>query len=329
VQWLRGGSAPETFRVTFDLSTDGGTSWTPLGVGTRISGGWTLAGLTLPGTGHVRARARTISGQGNGSSGLVEVITPFTVPIPEIEVAGGPTPTVILTGDTAPTTGKGTDFGSVVAAGTASSVHGFTIRSLGTGPLTVTSVTSSNPAEFAISGFTPGQIIPTAATLFTVTFDPSGPGTRTATITIASDDADEASYTFLVQGNGLAFPEITVRGGTTPQVIASGDLLPRPPTAPSSTSKRSPPASAPRAPSRSTTTATPPSPSPASPPVTPSSPSPTSPLARSRPAPSPPSMSASIRPSPVSAPARSPSPMTTPTRVPTPFSSRATAASPT
>jgi uncharacterized delta-60 repeat protein len=226
VQWLRGGSAPETFRVTFDLSTDGGTSWTPLGLGTRISGGWTLAGLTLPGTGHVRARARTISGRGNGSSGLVEVITPFIVPIPEIEVAGGSLPTVIPAADTAPTTGKGTDFGSVVAAGTAFQANAFTIRSLGTGQLTVTSVTSSNPAEFAVSGFTPGPILPTANTPFTVTFDPSGPGTRTGTITIASDDSDEASTTFLVQGNGLTFPEIAVRGGTPTQLIASGDILP-------------------------------------------------------------------------------------------------------
>ena len=34
--WQRGGAAPEFSRVTFDLSTNGGASWTPLGPGTRI-----------------------------------------------------------------------------------------------------------------------------------------------------------------------------------------------------------------------------------------------------------------------------------------------------
>ena len=79
VQWLRGGASPETHYVTFDLSTDGGTNWTPLGVGTRITGGSELTGLSLPATGQVRARARVISGQYNGSSGLVESVAGFSL----------------------------------------------------------------------------------------------------------------------------------------------------------------------------------------------------------------------------------------------------------
>lgn len=70
VQWLRGGSAPETEWVEFELSTDGGTSFTSLGAGNRIAGGWELTGLTLPQEGKLRARARTRGGIYAGSSGL-------------------------------------------------------------------------------------------------------------------------------------------------------------------------------------------------------------------------------------------------------------------
>ena len=78
VQWDRGGSAPEVGQVSFELSTDGGVSWSPLGIGTRIPGGWELTGLSLPGNGSVRARGRTSGGLGNGSSGVVEEIEAFT-----------------------------------------------------------------------------------------------------------------------------------------------------------------------------------------------------------------------------------------------------------
>ena len=60
VRWLRGGAAPEVQEVAFAQSTNGGSTWTPLGQGTRISGGWQLTGLSLPAGGLVRARGRTI-----------------------------------------------------------------------------------------------------------------------------------------------------------------------------------------------------------------------------------------------------------------------------
>jgi uncharacterized delta-60 repeat protein len=77
IQWLRGGTSPETQQVRFDVSNDGGANWLFLGPGTRIAGGWERTGATLPSSGVVRARARTYSGNWNGSSGLVETTTPF------------------------------------------------------------------------------------------------------------------------------------------------------------------------------------------------------------------------------------------------------------
>ena len=77
VRWLRNGATPEVEQVTFEVSTDGGANWTLLGSGARISGGWELSGLSLTGSGFIRARGRTVGGNGDGSSGLVESVSAF------------------------------------------------------------------------------------------------------------------------------------------------------------------------------------------------------------------------------------------------------------
>jgi hypothetical protein len=77
VEWLRGGGAPEASFVLFEVSTDSGTTWTPLGAGTRISGGWEITGLSLPGSGQIRASAYISSGRRNGSQGIVQSTVVF------------------------------------------------------------------------------------------------------------------------------------------------------------------------------------------------------------------------------------------------------------
>ena len=75
IEWLRGGASPEAQAVTFELSTDGGAKWAPLGAGVRIAGGWELGVPNLPASGLVRARARVTNG--DWSSGIVESVTAF------------------------------------------------------------------------------------------------------------------------------------------------------------------------------------------------------------------------------------------------------------
>jgi uncharacterized delta-60 repeat protein len=60
VTWLRGGTAPEVWRTTFECVTNE-TSWKMLGSGTRISGGWKLAGVSSTGK-VMRARGYTANG---------------------------------------------------------------------------------------------------------------------------------------------------------------------------------------------------------------------------------------------------------------------------
>lgn len=77
VRWIRGGSAAEISQVTLELSTTGGATWNPVGVASRTAGGWERTGLNLPVRGLLRARGRTSSGYGNGSSGIVEAVAAF------------------------------------------------------------------------------------------------------------------------------------------------------------------------------------------------------------------------------------------------------------
>ncbi len=71
VTWMRGGASPEVWRTTFEYSPNGG-SWSNLGAGVRIPGGWQLTGLALPTNTNVRARGYT--GDGAGSSWFVEAL---------------------------------------------------------------------------------------------------------------------------------------------------------------------------------------------------------------------------------------------------------------
>jgi uncharacterized delta-60 repeat protein len=82
VAWTRGGSAPEVSQVTFEKTTDSGATWIMLGSGSRIGStpNWQLTGLSLSGSGWLRARGRTASGYQNGSAGIVEQQVSFAFP---------------------------------------------------------------------------------------------------------------------------------------------------------------------------------------------------------------------------------------------------------
>ena len=72
VTWLRGGTAPEVWRTTFERTTNG-TVWTLLGEGVRVAGGWELHGVSVT-SGTLRARGYAAGGYHNGSAGIVETV---------------------------------------------------------------------------------------------------------------------------------------------------------------------------------------------------------------------------------------------------------------
>lgn len=69
--WMRAGTSPEAWRTTFEYSPDG-ASWTNLGAGIRITGGWQLTGLALATNTTFLARGYAVGGWGNNSGWFVE-----------------------------------------------------------------------------------------------------------------------------------------------------------------------------------------------------------------------------------------------------------------
>jgi hypothetical protein len=108
-------------------------------------------------------------------------------------------------GDLTPNLADDTDFGTApVSDGTVQ--HVFTIQNEASGDLEVTAVIASgtHAADFSVSGIAlPVTLTPAGATSFTVTFDPSTAGLRSAAIDIANDDPDENPYDFSIQGTGI------------------------------------------------------------------------------------------------------------------------------
>jgi hypothetical protein len=100
-----------------------------------------------------------------------------------------------------------------------SSSHTFTISNTGDGDLSITRIVSANPGEFTAQNV-PTTVAPGGQAAFQVTFTPRDAGTRSALITITSNDPAQASFTFTVQGTGRS-PHIQVFDGST-EVGTSG-----------------------------------------------------------------------------------------------------------
>lgn len=79
----------------------------------------------------------------------------------------------------------------------------------GTTSLTISNILVSGvyASDFQISSFPATNIAAGESTYFTVLFDPSSVGVRTATIEINSDDPSNPIYSFAIQGTGLDYIE--------------------------------------------------------------------------------------------------------------------------
>jgi len=122
---------------------------------------------------------------------------------PEINVLGNAI--VISDGDPTPGSANNTDFGSVLTGNNTTKT--FVIQNNGTGTLTLSGITMSgtNQADFALAGplTLPRTIAANATDTITIRFAPGAAGLRTAALNIASNDADEATYDFSLQGRGI------------------------------------------------------------------------------------------------------------------------------
>jgi hypothetical protein len=122
---------------------------------------------------------------------------------PEINIMGNGQS--ISNNDTTPSTTDGTDFGPVDVA-TDTLTRTFTIQNLGTGSLSLSGApkVQISGSDFSVTTQPVSPVVANGGTAtFQITFAPTTTGLRTATVTIANNDANESSYQFAIQGNGI------------------------------------------------------------------------------------------------------------------------------
>ncbi len=140
---------------------------------------------------------------------------------PEIDVTGNGNS--ISNGAVDTSLANHTDFGSASLTG-GSVVRTFAISNAGTAPLGVTGITlgGENSTDFSVGGVTlPLSIVAGGSANFTVTFDPSAPGVRSATVNVANDDGDESDFGFAIQGTGINGAPTDI--ALSPVTIAEGN----------------------------------------------------------------------------------------------------------
>jgi len=115
-------------------------------------------------------------------------------------------------------------FAPSVAVGSSSSVTTFTISNSGNLALTLSgtslvAISGTNAADFTVVQPTSASIAASGNETFTVTFKPSAAGTRTATLTIASNDP---ASPYVINLSGSAVPAIPTITTTTPTTFCTG-----------------------------------------------------------------------------------------------------------
>ncbi|MFD1614152.1 choice-of-anchor D domain-containing protein [Gelatiniphilus marinus] len=166
----------------------------------------------------------------NGSSGLVTQTLYFQVTnggaacvaLPEINIQGAGNDILHdATLTNTPSATNDTDFGSHdVTVG--SNANTFTIQNTGTGTLNLTGgplvvIGGTNPGDFTVTTAPASTVSASGSTTFTITFNPTVTGLRTATVSIDNDDSDENPYSFNIQGTGTTtLQEIDIVGNGNP-----------------------------------------------------------------------------------------------------------------
>ncbi|OIO89861.1 MAG: hypothetical protein AUJ92_20345 [Armatimonadetes bacterium CG2_30_59_28] len=147
--------------------------------------------------------------------------------VPEIDVLGNAVS--IADGDTTPATDDHTDFGAAdISTGTVERT--FTIRNTGSADLNLTgdpkvAISGDHAADFSVTEQPSSPVTNGGGTTtFKVKFDPSASGARTATISIANNDADENPYNFAIQGTGTAVRTVSFTSASQASTQESGTL---------------------------------------------------------------------------------------------------------
>ena len=208
ISWQRGGTGPEVWRTSFDVSTNG-ADWTSLGAGQRVPGGWQLTNLYLVPAENIRAHGFVTSGEYNGSSSFVETF-------------GGPA--VLVTSPASRTNNAGTTATFFAAGGGSAPLiytwlkdgvplaDGGNISGSGTPTLTLSNVLGGDAGAYALMvGNGGGNITSSVATLSVIepiiTLQPANQfadAGQSANFTVGA--IGSAPFTYQWRKNGMNLP---------------------------------------------------------------------------------------------------------------------------
>ncbi|AHJ96877.1 choice-of-anchor D domain-containing protein [Hymenobacter swuensis] len=207
------GDTGGTFVV--EVSVDQGGTWSQAGNTVNLtSTALATFSFTVNTAGNVRLRVRKIG----GSRINIDDVT-----IADYVPTNGPEIDLVQNASSIPSNGT-YDFGFVTVDNTASST--FTIRNLGTSDLTLgnPAVQLTGSANFTLTAQPTATVLGSgSSTTFTVTFAPTATTPQTATLRIASDDADESPYILNLTG---AVPPTYTWNGTGTNWAAAGSWTP-------------------------------------------------------------------------------------------------------
>lgn len=147
---------------------------------------------------------------GSGSSGVPNI----TYAESEVKVVGNSIE--ITDGDAYPSEFDNTYFGAIHLT-SGNQIRTFAIQNVGIETLTLSGlspyveISGVNANDFTLSTIPNASIASGASTNFVITFDPSALGLRTAIVTFLSNDADEATYNFTIQGHGGTYPSVSTQ----------------------------------------------------------------------------------------------------------------------
>jgi hypothetical protein len=186
-------------RTPFDFQLGAGTviqGWEEGMLGAKV--GETLVLDIPPALGY----GSTANGSIPANSTLIFIIKVLAFDEPKLVITGKNG--VAVTNNEAATASNGTNFGSV-KVNSSSAALTLTISDGGIPPLEPTTnppvtISGTNPGDFAI---TQPVVTPSNQIIFTITFKPKATGTRTAKITVHTNDPSAPNFTFTISGVGI------------------------------------------------------------------------------------------------------------------------------
>ena len=206
---------PTTVLIDYGPTDSYGSTFTaaviPAGF-TPVTRSLSLTGLGSTATTYVRVRATNALGTTTG--GEIFVTTYSTAEISVEQPTDAPL-----------TAGASTvDFGIVAPGNTA--VRTFTVRNLGASTLSGLAMTLNGTAagDYVAGASGATSLAPGESTSFTVTYTPSLPGARAATLRIASNDGDENPFEVLLTGTSHLTVNVSSPG--TPGITLNGYSVP-------------------------------------------------------------------------------------------------------